>query len=87
MAITSEVFARAGLLGNPSDGYFGKIIAVAVRNFSARVHLREAETLSIEPADQDLDEYRSAEDFIKKVNLYGYYGGARLITAGVGEFP
>jgi glucuronokinase len=86
MAITSEVFARAGLLGNPSDGYFGKIIAVAVGNFSARVHLREAETLSIEPADQDLDEYRSAEDFIKKVKLYGYYGGARLIKAALKVF-
>ncbi len=86
MAITSEVFARAGLLGNPSDGYFGKIIAVAVRNFSARVHLREAETLRIDPADQDLDEYRSAEHFVKNVNLYGYYGGARLIKAALKVF-
>jgi glucuronokinase len=86
MTVTSEAFARAGLLGNPSDGYFGKIIAVAVRNFSARVHLREAETLRIEPSDQDLDEYKSAEDFVRMINLYGYYGGARLIKAALKVF-
>ena len=37
--IETYAYARAGLLGNPSDGYFGKTIAILVRNFRARVLL------------------------------------------------
>jgi len=29
-------YARAGLLGNPSDGYFGKTLSFAMSNFRAR---------------------------------------------------
>ena len=35
--VTSQVFARVGLLGNPSDGYLGKTISVSCANFSAEV--------------------------------------------------
>lgn len=42
--MTSAVFtgtapARVGLLGNPSDGFGGKVMAFALRNFGARVTL------------------------------------------------
>ena len=30
-------YARAGFLGNPSDGYFGKTLSFAMSNFRARV--------------------------------------------------
>ena len=33
--------ARAGLIGNPSDGYFGKTISVIVRDFAAQVGLTD----------------------------------------------
>lgn len=79
-------YARAGLLGNPSDGYHGKIIAVSVRNFRARVTLEESERLVIEPASQDRDEFRDPADFLGRVALYGYYGGTRLIKAALREF-
>ena len=36
-AITSRVFARIGLLGNPSDGFFGKTISLSLANFHAEV--------------------------------------------------
>jgi glucuronokinase len=39
--------ARAGLLGNPSDGYGGKAIALCLADFRARVHLEPAEDLRI----------------------------------------
>ena len=39
--IRTEAFARAGLIGNPSDGYFGKTISFIVRNFPARIELTE----------------------------------------------
>jgi glucuronokinase len=37
--ITSRVFARIGLLGNPSDGYHGKTISFALANFYAEVSI------------------------------------------------
>lgn len=43
-----RAFARAGLLGNPSDAYRGKAIAFSVRNFSARVTVAPADRLVIE---------------------------------------
>ena len=35
--VTSRVYARIGLLGNPSDGYGGKTIALSIDNFWAEV--------------------------------------------------
>jgi hypothetical protein len=35
--ITRRAHARVGLVGNPSDGFFGKTIAVSVANFWAEV--------------------------------------------------
>ena len=37
-AISARVFARIGLLGNPSDGYHGKTISFALANFYAEVN-------------------------------------------------
>jgi glucuronokinase len=49
IASAGEAPARAALLGNPSDGYGGHVVALALANFSARVHLEEGEGCS--PAD------------------------------------
>ena len=86
MTIESEAYARAGLLGNPSDGYHGKVIAIVVKNFFARVAVRESIELKIETPDRDADVWKNARDFIQKINLYGFYGGARLIKAGLKVF-
>ena len=40
--------ARAGLLGNPSDVYEGKAIAVSICDFSAEVTLEAAERFGFE---------------------------------------
>jgi hypothetical protein len=40
--IKSRVFARIGLLGNPSDGYHGKTISFALANFYAEVSIWSA---------------------------------------------
>jgi hypothetical protein len=37
--IRARAYARIGLLGNPSDGYFGKTISVSIQNFYAEVAL------------------------------------------------
>jgi len=86
MTIRTEACARAGLLGNPSDQYFGKIIAISVKNFSARVFLDESPDLRIEPSAQDAEVYRDSGEFVERLKLYGYYGGTRLIKAAVKTF-
>jgi glucuronokinase len=39
MIIETRSNPRAALIGNPSDGYFGKNIAFVFDNFSAKVQL------------------------------------------------
>jgi glucuronokinase len=86
MTIECRAYARAGLLGNPSDQYFGRIIAVSVKNFSARIFLDESPDLRIEPSAQDAEVYGDAREFRDRVDLFGYYGGTRLIKAAIKTF-
>lgn len=86
MTIETRAFARAGLLGNPSDGYFGKIIAITVKNFYASVSLRESENLRIESPDEDLNFYTNIHELVERIALFGYYGGIRLIQAAIKTF-
>jgi glucuronokinase len=51
--VECHAFARAGLLGNPSDGYFGRALSVVLRNFRATVALEESSGLRIEPDAPD----------------------------------
>ncbi len=83
MIIESRAYARAGLLGNPSDGYNGRTISVSVRNFGAHVSLYESPELRIEPQPQDMHIYRNIYDLVDSINLHGYYGADRLIKASV----
>ena len=39
--INSRVYARIGLLGNPSDGFCGKTISFSLQNFFAEVHSQQ----------------------------------------------
>ncbi len=86
MNIETHAYARAGLLGNPSDGYFGKTISIIVKNFSARISLQETDDLKIEPLDSREGIFESMDSLVKRVKLYGYYGGARLIKAAIVKF-
>ena len=84
--IEARSYARAGLLGNPSDGYFGKTISISVRNFGAHVSLYESPELCIEPGINDTNVYRNIYELVDSVNLLGYYGGIRLIKAAIKTF-
>jgi glucuronokinase len=86
MIIESRAFARAGLLGNPSDGFFGKTLSIIVRNFSASVSLYESPDLCIEETDVDLNKFRNIYHLADSVKLTGYYGGTRLIKAAIKKF-
>jgi glucuronokinase len=74
-------YARAGLLGNPSDGYFGKTIAFAMTNFRARVLLYPSARLEIKPGKADLPVFENLEDLYQTTRWRGYYGGIRIIQA------
>lgn len=86
MIIETRAYARAGLLGNPSDGYFGKTISIIVKNFGASISLYESPELRIEETDVDLNTFRNVHHLIDSVRLTGYYGGTRLIKAAVKKF-
>ncbi len=81
-----RAFARAGLLGNPSDGYHGKTISISVRNFFAEVVLYEWDTVEIVLAEDDRARFGSVHDLARDVRLHGYYGGIRLIKATIKQF-
>jgi glucuronokinase len=79
--IETYAYARAGLLGNPSDGYYGKTIALLVRNFRARVLLCPSARLEIRPSKADMPVFESLEDLYAVTRWRGYYGGIRIIQA------
>lgn len=86
MTLETVCYARAGLIGNPSDGYFGKTISVILRNFRARVRIEESEILRIEASDEDRPEYRSLGHLGDSIRERGYYGGLRLVKAACKRF-
>ena len=81
-----RAYARAGLLGNPSDGYHGKTLSFSVRNYWAEVALYEWDSVEIVLADDDRAKFDSIFDLAKDVRLHGYYGGIRLIKATIKRF-
>src|SRR6266851_1659531 len=81
-----RAYARAGLLGNPSDGYNGKTISLSVRNYWAEVVLYEWDAVEIVLADDDRAKFESVYELARDVRLHGYYGGIRLIKATIKRF-
>lgn len=86
MACEATAYARAGLIGNPSDGYYGKTISFIVRDFAAKVSLYESPELTISPSFQDRSVYDSMRDLAQDVRSNGYYGGIRLMKASIKKF-
>jgi glucuronokinase len=86
LLLRRRAYARAGLVGNPSDGYHGKTISFAVRDFHAEVVLYEWEDVEIVQTETDQSRFRSVRDLVRDVKLHGYYGGLRLQKAIVKKF-
>ncbi|MEZ4702734.1 MAG: hypothetical protein R2834_20540 [Rhodothermales bacterium] len=86
MMLRTRAHARAGLIGNPSDGYFGKTISFIIRNFAAEVTLYESPRMVIMPGPRDHLTFESRDALVSDVRLNGYYGGIRLIKAAIKTF-
>jgi len=86
LIIKRRAYARAGLLGNPSDGYNGRTISAIVRNYFAEVILYEWEDVEIVLSEHDKSRFGSIYELAEDVVQHGYYGGIRLIKATIKRF-
>src|ERR1043165_3865374 len=81
MIIETYGYARAGFLGNPSDGYYGKTISFSFRNFRARVLLYPSARLEIKLSKADLPVFENMSDLYETTRCADDYGGTRIIQA------
>ncbi|KAI9072137.1 hypothetical protein K1719_045914 [Acacia pycnantha] len=80
--IEHRAYARVGLLGNPSDVYYGNTISFSIANFWASVRLQPSDELIITPhPTHDLVHFRSIDHLVNRLNSEGFYGGVRLLMA------
>lgn len=86
MIINTKAHPRAALVGNPSDGYFGKTISFIIRNFAAEVKLYETPELEVLPNTRDHSCFNSIDALAQDVRQHGYYGGLRLLKATIKRF-
>ncbi len=81
--VRREAYARAGLLGNPSDIYGGRVIALALANFRAEVAIEPAGALEIVPGADDRLSYPSLREAAAALDAYGCDDGVRLLRASL----
>ena len=85
-AIRTRSFARAGLLGNPSDGYFGKTLSFTFTQFGVDLTLTESSRIRFQQGEVDDATFASLDEMARNLRLYGYYGGIRLLKATTKRF-
>ena len=79
-------YARAGLLGNPSDVYGGKVIALSVCNFRTQVVIEPAASFALRPGESDMLAFPSARDARQAFETAGCEDGMRLLRAALHRF-
>ncbi len=84
--IRSRAYARAGFVGNPSDGYHGKTISFTFSNFHAETVMYEAPYIELLPSRRDRTIYSDLDALEQNIRECGYYGGTRLLQASLKRF-
>lgn len=85
--IEKRTYARIGIMGNPSDGFYGKTLSSCITNFHAKVILTESHQIKIVPHTIfDPTEFSSLEHLELTSSRDGYYGGIRLLYATCKRF-
>ncbi|KAJ3117701.1 hypothetical protein HK098_006131 [Nowakowskiella sp. JEL0407] len=89
--VEERAYARVGVLGNPSDGFFGKTLGLLISNFYASVTLVPNNSKS--PAIQiipnsltDPIQFPTLASSQKILSKNGIYGAERLIVAALKTF-
>ena len=81
--IVGSAPARVGLLGNPSDGYGGRTLGLAVNRFQATVEVEAANGLEIIGNDDDRPRWTSLAELVDRVDRHGYGTGPQLLVATI----
>lgn len=82
-----QTCARVGVLGNPSDGFFGKTISLSIANFWAEATIAESEELELKRHPiNDPTSFGSLADLQSVSKREGYQGGLRLMQATCKKF-
>ena len=84
--LRTHAFARAGLVGNPSDGYHGRTISLIVRDFRAEAVIYDWPEIEIMPTPQDQCRFASLPELLTDLKMNGYYGGMRLVKGAIKRF-
>eukprot|EP00041_Stephanoeca_diplocostata_P031207 m.966573 g.966573 ORF g.966573 m.966573 type:complete len:667 (+) comp23912_c0_seq54:101-2101(+) len=85
--IVCRTYARVGVLGNPSDGFFGKTISLSIQNFWAQVSIEESDTiLLVRHPLNDPTTFGSLADLHAVSVNEAYLGGLRLMQATCKKF-
>lgn len=87
MILETQAYARVGLMGNPSDIFYGKTIAAAIQNFQANVRLWESPSIELRRHPiHDSTQFESIAQLEERARIEGYYGGMRLVFATCKKF-
>lgn len=83
VVIVERAYARVGLMGNPGDGYGGKVIAATIENFYAEVTLRPRRDarVSFVPDALDANSFESFDAMTSHLSEFGVDGGIRLLKS------
>ncbi len=81
MLLETVSYARAGFVGNPSDGYFGKTLSFTFTDFQAKITMWESPEIQFVPGLVDDAVFADLDQLLDEITLYGYYGGVRLLKA------
>jgi glucuronokinase len=79
---TRVVPARVGLVGNPSDGYGGAVVAAPVAAWSATVTVRPSDRVRIAGGGAP-EQWPSWAAFVEQVSADGHHGPQRVLTAAL----
>ena len=79
---TGRTYARAGLLGNPSDGFGGRVLSIAIADFSAEVDAEPADRWEIvDSAWAAFDDVAAVRAKLPELEGATQLIGAALVTA------
>ena len=70
-------------MGNPSDLFEGRVVALALANFRAVVSIEPAQHFEIAPGADDRLEYPSLREAANALDAYGCDDGVRLLRAAL----
>jgi len=85
--LVHRAYARVGIAGNPSDGYFGKTLSMTISNFWCEVSIQPSDKLRLIPHPlNDPTEFGSLSDLHGISMKEGYLGGLRLLQATCKKF-